>query len=343
MAIDPNRYKDGIPLTTFDLLDRISRLLGEVDTLERERDRLKASAKHKDADAEDRLGEVRELARLRALGRPVYLLVDDTVTAEPPRDLPLWEGLERSTARASEQAKVSATVAPIFAKYGEGRAPGVAFVRFVASIGAKVLVQSEEPGAWTARIGTEAVDGGPWRAAADAMIAALEATEDTLAIGSPAEAWEPTEVVPSKPAEEPEETPTTDATGGKIAPPEERSIGRVESATVTADGRGVEVVVAPAAPASPPKTYAKSPDDGQTFRAMFNGDTLAVAQVVTPGPWNGYRGAAKVVEAADTAAEAKAKVEAALGSPALGWASKVQDEAAKVDTSKPPRRTRVAR
>lgn len=336
MAIDPNQYKDGIPLTTQDILDRIATRLGEVDTLERERDRLKSAAKHKDADAEERLGEVRELARLRSLGRPVYLLVDGSVTAEPPRNLPLWEGLERSTVRATEQAKTTAAVAPIFAKYGEGRAPGVAFVRFVASIGAKVLVQSEEPGAWTARIGTEAVDGGPWRAAADAMIAALEATEDTLAIGSPAEAWEPTEVVPTKPAEEPEETPTTDATGGKIAPPE------TPPAALPDASQGF-MPPAPAAPAAPPKTYAKSPDDGQTFRAMFNGETLAVAQVVTPGPWNGYRGAAKVVEGADTAAEAKAKVEEVLGSPALGWASKVQDEAAKVDTSKPPRRTRVAR
>jgi len=310
---DPNDFVDGVPLTPRDLLDRIATLLAEVDGARARADDAKAEAKQAKEDADEKLEELGDLVALHRSGRPCFLLVDGGITAEPPRDLPLWEVAAKSQARAASQAESSPITAPVYLMYGEGRTDSLAFEREVRPAGV-LFVQNEGPGSWSARVDGEVIGLG-WRSAADAMLASMAHAK---AEGEPEDSWRA--VAKRDPATLP--AGETKAAEGETIPPAGET--------------------PPAAPAKPnPSAQA---DDGMIYRANLDGELVAVAQVSAPGPWSGYKAGECLVSGLPTSDAAKAALLAELGvdpKVAVGWMSKANADAP--EAPKKRRRTAVAK
>lgn len=347
--IEPNKFKDGIPLHPRAIMDRIAEDLAKSAALEAEVAELKSSAKSKEKASEALVEQVRALSELHRLGRPVYELVDGSLTAETPKSLPLWDAVEKSRERSIEAEKASAVVGAIYAKFGEGRAEGIAFDRVLAG-GVRAHVQTEAPGEWTATVGGQAVPGAPWRSAADAMLAALGFAKDLLASNHPERSWEVSAVVPTAAAKTEEADDEGEGDDETATEPKSEAV-RVP------DSRGAEVGVN-VTPA-PARTWAPGPHDGKTFRSVHGGKGVAVSQPVAPGPWCGYIGTTKVgvigtdgkaATEFDTPEEAEAAVEATLPAtngkaPKLTWLSNTPGDSAAeaAPPEAPKRRTRVAK
>lgn len=316
---DPNEFVDGVPLTPQDILARMADRLDEVAALERKRDAAKGEAKKHGEEIDAKMEEVADLASLWKKGRPCFALVDGTVTAEAPRTMPLWEAAGLSQARAAEQAKADPITSPIYLRFGEGKCDALAFARvlYPEKCG-RAHVQNEGPGAWSAYHNGELVSKG-WRSAADAMLAVFAHAK---AEGFEEAGWEAV---------------------AKIGPVEP------EVGVTGADGSVRYGADAPAAPAPKArkrkdpeaKTWPAQADDGTTYRAVFQGQTIAVAQVGAPGPWHGYAAGERKVSDLEHSEAAKLALAEALGAKPkdLAWMSKM-DNPTTEEAPKPARRAR---
>lgn len=309
---DPNEFVDGVPLTPHDILARMADRLDEVAALERKRDDAKAEAKKYAEDIEAKMEEVADLAALWKKGRPCFLLVDGGITAETPSNLPLWNAAAKSQERAAEQAKADPITSPIYLRFGEGKCDALAFARvlYPEKCG-RAHVQNEGPGAWSAYHNGELVSKG-WRSAADAMLAVFAHAK---AEGFEEAGWEA--VAKIGPVEPPAAEVTTPA--GDAAPaPKARKRKDPEA-----------------------KTWPAQADDGTVYRATYQGQTIAVAQVGAPGPWHGYFAGEPKVRDLEHSEAAKLALAEALGAKPkdLVWMSKM-DNPTTEEAPKPARRAR---
>lgn len=323
---DPNEFVDGVPLTPHDILARMADRLDEVAALERRRDDAKAEAKKYGEDIEEKMEEVADLASLWKKGRPCFALVDGKVTAEAPRTMPLWEAAGLSQARAAEQAKADPITSPIYLRFGEGKCDALAFARvlYPEKCG-RAHVQNEGPGAWSAYHNGELVSKG-WRSAADAMLSVFAHAK---AEGFEEAGWDA--VAKLGPVEPPaaETSTPTDAGAGHVS----------ESSGTAPAPKGRKRKDAPE-----PKAFAPQADDGTTYRAVYQGQTIAVAQVGAPGPWHGYAAGERKVSDLEHSEAAKLALAEALGAKPkdLAWMSKMDNPTTDAAPKPAPRARRTA-
>lgn len=314
---DPNEFVDGVPLTPHDILARMADRLDEVAALERKRDDAKAEAKKYGEDIEEKMEEVADLASLWKKGRPCFALVDGKVTAEAPRTMPLWEAAGLSQARAAEQAKADPITSPIYLRFGEGKCDALAFARvlYPEKCG-RAHVQNEGPGAWSAYHNGELVSKG-WRSAADAMLSVFAHAK---AEGFEEAGWDA--VAKLGPVEPP---------AAEVTPP--------AADEAPAPGRKRKAKDAPAA-----KTFAPQADDGTVYRATYQGQAIAVAQVGAPGPWHGYFAGEPKVRDLEHSEAAKLALAEALGAKPkdLVWMSKMDNPTTDAAPKPAPRARRTA-
>lgn len=317
---DPNEFVDGVPLTPQDILARMADRLDEVAALERRRDDAKAEAKKYAEDIEAKMEEVADLASLWKKGRPCFALVDGTVTAEVPSNLPLWDAAEKSKTRAAEQATADPITSAVYLRFGEGRCDGLAFARELTPAGrGKAHVQNEGPGSWSAYLDGELVSKG-WRSAADAMLSVLAHAK---AEGAEEDAWEA--VAKIGPVEAPPVSP--ESVYPERHTPEALAANAPKARKRKADAE--------------PKPFPAQADDGTVYRATYQGQTAAVAQITAPGPWHGYFAGEPKVRDLEHSGAAKEALAEALGAKSkdLVWMSKM-DNPTTEEAPKPARRAR---